>query len=83
VIKYDSTATPAFRGDSAVEFGSYVVAQDYYSAHASYPESNPPAIMHDSVVAEEEAHPLHIGGKVSILEVSPTGSDWKEKGECK
>jgi hypothetical protein len=64
------------------ELGSYLTAEDYFLAHQLSPQIDPAPIMRDGIVAEEKAHPLNIGGRVSVLEISPTDSHWREKGEC-
>jgi hypothetical protein len=64
------------------ELGSYSTAQNYFLVHELSPQSDPAPIMRDGIVAEEKAHPLNIGGRVSVLEISPTESHWREKGEC-
>jgi hypothetical protein len=76
------TPTPA-NGSGNFEFGASYVAQDYFLSHASsIKDDDPVPVMHDSVTAAANADPIHTGGKISILELSPNGSEWKEKGEC-
>lgn len=78
------SATPATPVHAVnFELGANNVAQDYFLTHAaSIKNDDPVPIMHDSIVAAASVDPLHTGGKVSILEISPKGYDWKEKGEC-
>jgi len=76
------TPTPA-NGFGNFEFRENYVAQDYFNAHASSVKNDDPVpLMHDSMVATINASPLHTGGRISILKVSPNGSEWMEKGEC-
>jgi hypothetical protein len=64
------------------ELGSTYTAQDYFLAHASSIKDDPVQVINDSIIADEKAHPLRVGGNVSILRIGPQDAAWERKGEC-
>jgi hypothetical protein len=54
----------------------------YIAAHQEQISSDPVGVLRNSVLAEEKAFPANIGGKTSIIQLSPNGIKWVENGEC-
>ncbi|MGA9936727.1 MAG: hypothetical protein WA369_12070 [Candidatus Acidiferrales bacterium] len=65
-------------------FGIGVVdtAVDYIMGHQNEVATDPLGVLRKSVAAQVQVDPIHIGGPISIVELSRNGVRWIEPGEC-